>query len=102
MEFFKCIKYIFAKKTSKLENFVVSSKNVITDIHLKQISTLVAKKSCFSPQVNFPQDKVNILSIWLKSGKHFLDNREDIPSGKLSFRGRVKIFFLDSREKFPY
>jgi hypothetical protein len=32
--FFKYMKYIFALKTSKLENFVVSSKNVITDIHL--------------------------------------------------------------------
>jgi hypothetical protein len=64
---------------------------------------LEAKKSCFSPQVNFPQDKGNILSILLKSGKYFLDYYgEDIPSGKLSFNGRVKIFFPDSREKFPY
>jgi hypothetical protein len=59
----KCIKYIFAKKTSKLENFGVSSKNFLTDIHLKHFSTLLAKKSCFSPQVNFPQDEGNILSI---------------------------------------
>jgi hypothetical protein len=62
----------------------------------------VAKKSCFSSQVNFPQVKGNILLILLKSGKYFLDYREDIPSGKLSFKGRVKIFFPDSREKFPY
>jgi hypothetical protein len=50
----------------------------------------------------FPQDKGNILSILLKSGKYFLDYREDIPSGKLFFKGRVKIFFPDSREKFLY
>jgi hypothetical protein len=63
---------------------------------------LEAKKSCFSPQVNFPQDKGNILSVKLKSGKYFLDYREDIPSGKLSFKGRVKILFPDGRETFPY
>jgi hypothetical protein len=63
---------------------------------------LEAKKSCFSPQENFPQDKGNILSILLKPEKYFLDYREDIPLGKLSFKGRVKIFFPDSREKFPY
>jgi hypothetical protein len=62
----------------------------------------VAKKSCFSPQVNFPQDKGNILSFLLKSGKYFLNYGEDIPLGKLSFKGRVKIFFPDSREKFLY
>ncbi len=53
---------MFALKTSKIENFVLSSKNVITDIHLKHFPTLKAKKSCFSPQVTFPQDKGNILS----------------------------------------
>jgi hypothetical protein len=61
---------------------------------------LKAKKSCFSPQINFHQDKGNILSILLKSGKYFLDYREDFPSGKLSLKGRVKILFPDSREKF--
>jgi hypothetical protein len=81
---------------------VVSSKNVLTDIHLKHFSTLEAEKVAFLLRVNFPQDKENILSICLKSGKYFLDYRKDFPSGKLSLKGRVKILFPDSREKFPY
>jgi hypothetical protein len=60
---FKFIKYEITKKTLKFENFVLSYKNFITDIHLQHFSTLEAKKSGFPPQENFPQDKGNIVSI---------------------------------------
>jgi hypothetical protein len=63
---------------------------------------LEAKKSGFSPQVNFPEDKGNILSILFKSGKYFLNYRENFPSVKLFINGRVKILFPDNGEKFPY